>query len=103
MIALILIVVATLSISAMCSLFEATLYSTRVSILEATRDDPVLGGTAKRFLAMKRNIARPTAAIKPPFMLDSIVSLGLIPIMAPVSVTTFSPFANVTCREAKSG
>ncbi len=63
MIALILIVVATLSISAMCSLFEATLYSTRVSILEATRDDPVLGGTAKRFLGMKRNIARPTAAI----------------------------------------
>ena len=63
MITLTLIVVMTLAISSMCSLFEAALYSTRTSVLEATRSDPKIGDTAKRFLSMKRNIARPTAAI----------------------------------------
>jgi CBS domain containing-hemolysin-like protein len=63
MMTLILIVVVTLAISSMCSLFEAALYSTRTSVLEASRSDPELGKTANRFLSMKRNIARPTAAI----------------------------------------
>jgi len=36
---LILVVSVTLIISAMCSLLEATLYSTRVAILEAAKTD----------------------------------------------------------------
>ena len=46
---LIIVVVATLCISAMCSLLEATLYSTRVAALEAARAARVdAGGITQR-------------------------------------------------------
>jgi CBS domain containing-hemolysin-like protein len=60
---LILVVVLTLLISAMCSLFEATLYSTRLGTLEAARSDPRRGKVARRFIALKRQVDVPIAAI----------------------------------------
>ena len=61
----ILIVVAafTVIISGLCSLFEATLYSTRSSALEAARIEGTHRKAAQRFLGMKKNIASPTSAI----------------------------------------
>ena len=60
-----LLVVAglTVLISSMCSLFEATLYSTRIGSLEAERAEGKHVRLAERFIAMKANIARPTSAI----------------------------------------
>ena len=60
-----LLVVAgvTVLISSMCSLFEATLYSTRTGSLEAERAEGKHARLAERFIAMKANIARPTSAI----------------------------------------
>lgn len=53
----------TLAISAFCSLFEATLYSTRTTALEAA----IAGGRhvkgARQFMRMKRDIAPPISAI----------------------------------------
>ena len=70
---LIIVVVLTLSISAMCSLFEATLYSTRVASLEAVRSSRKRRSQAERFLAMKREIAVPTAAI---LILNTVANTG---------------------------
>ncbi|MDE0108289.1 MAG: hemolysin family protein [Bryobacterales bacterium] len=53
----------TVLISAICSLLEATLYSTRMSALEAERADGERAEKAERFIAMKADIARPTSAI----------------------------------------
>ncbi len=53
----------TVLISSMCSLFEATLYSTRIGSLEAERAEGKHARLAERFIAMKANIARPTSAI----------------------------------------
>lgn len=53
----------TVLISAICSLLEATLYSTRMSALEAERADGERADKAERFIAMKADIARPTSAI----------------------------------------
>ena len=53
----------TVLISSMCSLFEATLYSTRLGVLEAERAEGKYAHRAKRLLAMKADIARPTSAI----------------------------------------
>ncbi|MCY4386174.1 MAG: hemolysin family protein [Desulfurellaceae bacterium] len=60
-----LLVVAgvTVLISSMCSLFEATLYSTRTGSLEAERAEGKHARLAERLIAMKANIARPTSAI----------------------------------------
>ena len=60
-----LLVVAglTVLISSMCSLFEATLYSTRTGSLEAERAEGKHVRLAERFIAMKANIAGPTSAI----------------------------------------
>jgi len=60
-----LLVVAglTVLISSMCSLFEATLYSTRIGSLEAERAEGKHARLAERLIAMKANIARPTSAI----------------------------------------
>jgi CBS domain containing-hemolysin-like protein len=60
---LILIVFLTLSISGMCSLFEATLYSTRLSALEAARAHGKTRRGAQQFIRMKREIALPISAI----------------------------------------
>lgn len=60
---LILIVLVTLLVSGLCSLFEAVLYSTRMATLEAARADKKRSHLADRFMAMKRNVGAPTAAI----------------------------------------
>ncbi len=60
---LLVVVFTTLLISAMCSLFEATLYSTRMSTLEALRAKGIKPELARRFLRMKRHIGGPIAAI----------------------------------------
>ncbi|MCG8422430.1 MAG: hemolysin family protein [Proteobacteria bacterium] len=61
--ALVTVVVMTLLVSGMCSLFEATLYSTRVAALEAAREHGRFAASAARFLRLKREIAVPTSAI----------------------------------------
>lgn len=58
-----LVVLSTLLVSALCSLFEATLYSTRLGTLEAARSDPHKGKLARRFIVMKRQVDVPIAAI----------------------------------------
>ncbi len=63
LIPLILVVSATLIVSALCSLLEATLYSTRMASLEASIAEGRRKALAERFLAMKKKIAGPTAAI----------------------------------------
>ncbi|MDA1315500.1 MAG: hemolysin family protein [Acidobacteria bacterium] len=60
---LLLVAVTTVIISGMCSLFEATLYSTRLATLEAERARGKHKSLAQRFLRMKADIAKPTAAI----------------------------------------
>ena len=63
MTALTVIVSVTLVVSAMCSLFEATLYSTRMGVLESAASGGSHTKAARRMLAMKKNIADPTSAI----------------------------------------
>ena len=60
-----LIAVAALTVlaSGLCSLFEATLYSSRIGALEAERSDGKRGALAERLIAMKEDIAKPTSAI----------------------------------------
>lgn len=60
---LVFVVVLTLLISAQCSLFEATLYSSRVGTLEAAAAKGQRKEVAVRFLQMKRDISVPIAAI----------------------------------------
>lgn len=60
---LLLVVAITLLISAQCSLFEATLYSTRIATLEAARTGGRRKALAERFLRMKRQVSEPIAAI----------------------------------------
>ena len=59
---LLIVVFVTVGVSATCSLLEATLMSARVPTLEAAKGGPH-GRAADRFLAMKKDIAAPTAAI----------------------------------------
>ncbi|MDE2880784.1 MAG: hemolysin family protein [Acidobacteriota bacterium] len=63
MLGLILVAALTVFISSVCSLFEATLYSTRLSTLEAAKSEGRHARLAERFIAMKTNIAQPTSAI----------------------------------------
>ncbi len=60
---LIFIIVSTMLISATCSLFEATLYSTRVGALQAAAAAGRHNKPARLFLKMKENIGSPTSAI----------------------------------------
>lgn len=60
---LLLVASLTVIISSMCSLFEATLFSTRLATLEAERARGKHKGLARRFLHMKADIAKPTSAI----------------------------------------
>lgn len=61
----VLLIVAGLTVllSCMCSLFEATLYSTRLGTLEAEKATGRYARRADRLIAMKTNIVRPTSAI----------------------------------------
>ncbi len=60
---LILVVGITVVVSALCSLFEATLYSTRQGVLEAEGTGGRRVKAAQRMLDLKRNVAEPTSAI----------------------------------------
>ncbi len=60
---LIIVVFFTLFISANCSLYEAVLYSSRMSTLEAARDNKQMGRLAVKFIRLKQNISEPIAAI----------------------------------------
>ena len=62
MTALLVVAALTVLVSSMCSLFEATLYSTRVGVLESERAGKH-ARLADRFLGMKANIGEPTSAI----------------------------------------
>lgn len=63
MITLLLIVFLTLTISAVCSLFEAILYSTRVGTVEVAKSKGDKKGIASQFLRMKKNISAPISSI----------------------------------------
>ncbi len=60
---LIAVVLVTIFVSAQCSLFEAVLYSTRLSALEASKKQDHRKALAKRFMEMKRRISIPLGAI----------------------------------------
>ncbi|MGF1465406.1 MAG: hemolysin family protein [Sandaracinaceae bacterium] len=61
---LLAIVSATLVVSALCSLFEATLYSTRIVTLEAVKaEEGRSRRAAEQFLRLKKDVATPTSAI----------------------------------------
>ena len=60
---LLIVVFITLFISASCSLYEAVLYSTRPATLEAAKTQAKRGKLATQFMAMKKNISQPIAAI----------------------------------------
>lgn len=70
---LIFVVLLTICISASCSLFEATLYSTRTTALEAEKTSGANAVRARRFLEMKANIAVPIASI---LILNTISNTG---------------------------
>lgn len=63
MVILLVVVFLTIFISAQCSLYEATLYSTRMGSLEAARSKAKTKGIARRMIQMKRQISAPIAAI----------------------------------------
>ena len=60
---LIFVVFLTIFISAQCSLYEATLYSTRLGTLEAARLKPKTKRLALMMIQMKKQISVPIAAI----------------------------------------
>lgn len=60
---LLVIAILTVLVSSMCSLFEATLFSTRMGALEAASTEGKHRSQAERFIRMKSNIAEPTSAI----------------------------------------
>ena len=69
---LILVVALTLLVSGLCSLFEATLYSTSAATLEAALDGR-REHLARRFISMKSRIAVPTSAI---LILNTLANTG---------------------------
>ncbi len=60
---LLIVIAVTLSVSAVCSLFEATLYSTRLATLEAAKNKGRHRKAADRFWRMKKDVSAPTSAI----------------------------------------
>jgi CBS domain containing-hemolysin-like protein len=70
---LILVVSVTVLVSAFCSLFEATLYSTRLGVLEAEGAGGRHARAAARMLDLKRNVAEPTSAI---LILNTLANTG---------------------------
>jgi len=63
MFVLIFVVCLTIFISAQCSLYEATLYSTRLGTLEASRSKARTKKLALMMIQMKKKISKPIAAI----------------------------------------
>ncbi len=63
MLVLVLVVFLTVFISAHCSLFESTLFSTQTGTLEASIATGEKPRRARQFLEMRKNIAVPIAAI----------------------------------------
>ena len=60
---LLLVVFLTIFISAQCSLYEATLYSTRMGALEAAKTKSKFKGLAQQMINMKKQVSAPIAAI----------------------------------------
>ncbi len=60
---LVIVVVLTIFISANCSLYEAVLYSARMSTLESLRKRAPKNQLVVRMIEMKKNISKPIAAI----------------------------------------
>jgi CBS domain containing-hemolysin-like protein len=60
---LVLVVFITILVSAQCSLYEATLYSTRMGTLEAIKKGDKRKEIARKMIQMKRKISEPIAAI----------------------------------------
>lgn len=85
---LIVVVAVTVLVSAMCSLFEATLYSTRIGVLEAEAAGGRHAGSAKRMLEMKRRIAQPTAAI---LILNTVANTAGAAVAGMVAATVLGP------------
>lgn len=85
---LIIVVTITVLISAMCSLFEATLYSTRVGLLEAEAAGGKHARAARKMLQLKRNIAQPTSAI---LVLNTVANTAGAAVAGMVAATTLGP------------
>ena len=60
---LLFVVFLTIFISAQCSLYEATLYSTRLGTLEAAKSKSKTKQMALKMIQMKKQISEPIAAI----------------------------------------
>ncbi len=60
---LIVVTVVTILISFMCSLYEAILYSTRMSTLEVEKSEGKLKNKAQKMISMKNRISMPISAI----------------------------------------
>ncbi len=81
---LIIVVTVTVLVSALCSLFEATLYSTRLGLLEAEAAGGKRSRAARKMLELKRNIAQPTSAI---LVLNTIANTAGAAVAGMVAVT----------------
>jgi len=85
---LVIVVTITVLVSAMCSLFEATLYSTRVGLLEAEAAGGKHSRAARKMLQLKRNIAQPTSAI---LVLNTVANTAGAAVAGMVAATTLTP------------
>ena len=63
MLILVIVVCLTIFVSAQCSLYEATLYSTRMGALEASKTKKRFRSLSLRMINMKRKVSEPIAAI----------------------------------------
>ncbi len=70
---LILVIILTILISGMCSLFEATLYSTRMATVESAGRKGKRKRVAQLFIRMKKDIVVPTSAI---LILNTLANTG---------------------------
>jgi len=73
MVILIAVVILTILVTFTCALYEAILYSTRRTALEAERAKETRKNLANRFIELKKNIAEPIAAI---VILNTIANTG---------------------------
>ena len=89
---LILVAFATLFISAMCSLLEATLYSVRSASLEASLAQGRHKRAAELFLGMRRNVAEPTSAI---LILNTVANTAGAAVLGWLAAREFGPTAVV--------
>ncbi len=85
---LIIVVFVTLFVSASCSLYEAVLYSTRPAALEAAKTQAKRGKLAAQFMAMKKNISQPIAAI---LILNTIANTAGATIAGMYAADVFGP------------